>query len=185
MSDPISGSAAPSVPRVCHNVGGPYSNQCQELGTPGPDASVRLRRSPPRHGACTRVGGMGGVIRCYRTTPRQLAIGGSLTTHRLQLPRPVARGGTNSGLCRPPQHGMRPHIQHGMKCAARGHERDATWKLGCLRVRYIPKAYTCTANTHPSRDAGPGRGPSGARFHGSRGGAVVRRDGRTGGGHDA
>ena len=66
-------------------------------------------------------------------------------------------------------------MQHGMKCAARGHERDATWMLGCLRVRYIPKAYTCTANTHPSRDAGPGRGPSGARFHGSRG--VPSRDG--------
>ena len=118
---------------------------------------------------------MGGVIRCYRTTPRQLAIGGSQTTHRLQITRPVARGGTNSGLCRPSPHGMRPHMQHGMKCAARGHERDATWKLGCLRVKYIPKAYTCNANTHLSRDAGPGRGPSGARFHGSRG--VPSRDG--------
>ena len=118
---------------------------------------------------------MGGVIRCYRTPPGKPAIGGSPPTHRLQLPRPVARGVTNSGLCRPPQHGMRPHMQHGMKCAARGHERDATWKLGCLRVKYIPKACTCNANTHSSRDAGPGRGPSGARFHGSRG--VPSRDG--------
>ena len=66
-------------------------------------------------------------------------------------------------------------MQHGMKCAAGGHERDVTWELGCLRVRYIPKVYTCNANTDPSPDTGPAEARHEPVFTGL--GGVPSRDG--------